>query len=502
MGGTPTAPSPRSPADASRPRRRPPLPPGPYLIAGVARAGQAAARALAAVPGADVRAWDRADSARTQRAAAGLAEAGVAVSLGGDGADLLDASPAPHCLVKSPGIGFDVALVAAAQARGLPVLDELEVGWRLDRRPVVAVTGTNGKSTVCELVRAALAAAGGRPGLAGNTAFGPPLSGLPADAADVVVAEVSSLQLEGSPAFLPEVAVLTNLSQDHLDRHRTMAAYAAAKRRIALRDEAHAPVAVVGVRERFGRDLARDLRAAGTRVLTVGGAGRSDAGLKGWEPAPGGARVHLRLGGEPVEARTLLTGEHNARNVVTALAVAEALGLPRQATLTALARTAAPPGRLERVAEGPVEVLVDYAHNPDGIREALRAARARCPEPGARLHVVASALRVLTTRQRRAMGRAAAEGSDRLVLSLDRIHPAEPPDALPPGLEAGARAAGAAEVHVVPDRRAAIADAIAAARPGDVVAILGRGERAHTVDAAGEVAPVDDRQAAREALRA
>jgi UDP-N-acetylmuramoylalanine-D-glutamate ligase len=423
----------------------------------------------------------------------------VEVSLGGDGTERLDASPPPRCLVKSPGIGFTAPLVRAATDRGLAIVDELEVGWRLDARPVIAITGTNGKSTVAELVRAVLARAGRRPAVAGNTNFGPPLSALAPDAADVVVAEVSSLQLEGAPAFLPEVAVVTSLTEDHLDRHGTMAAYGRAKRRLALRDGAFAPRAVIGVREPFGRDLARDLAAAGARVTTVGDAGAADVGLEGWTPADGGSLVRARVGGEELVLRTALYGEHNARNALLALAVADAAGVAREVTGAALAGTPAPAGRLERVADAPVEVLVDYAHNPDGIREALRAARARCP---GRLHVVACALSVLTADQRRAMGRAAALGCDRLVLSLDRMSAREPADALPSGLEAGARAAGGAEVGVVMDRRAAIADALGAARPGDVVAILGRGERVHAVDAAGTVVECDDATMVREALPA
>jgi UDP-N-acetylmuramoyl-L-alanyl-D-glutamate--2,6-diaminopimelate ligase len=221
--------------------------------------------------------------------------------------------------------------------------------------------------------------------------------------------------------------------------------------------------------------------------------------LEGWSPQDGGSLVRARAGREELELRTALYGEHNARNALLALAVADVAGVPREVTRAALAATPAPAGRLERVVDAPVEVLVDYAHNPDGVREALRAARARCP---GRLHVVACALRVLTADQRRAMGRAAALGCDRLVLSLDRMSAKEPADALPSGLEAGARAAGGAEVGVVMDRRAAIADALAAARPGDVVAILGRGERAHAIDAAGAVVACDDATMAREALRA
>ena len=470
-------------------------------MAGLGRAGRAAALALAAARGpAAVRAWDMADSQRTRAARDALRDAGVTATLGGDGVELLDRVPPPRCLVKSPGIGFDSPLLLAADRRGLAVIDELELGWRLDRRPVVGITGTNGKSTVAALVTAILARDGARPGLAGNTTFGPPLSALDPGDADVVVAEVSSFQLEGCPAFLPDAVAVTNLTQDHLDRHRTMADYARTKRRIALREGDCAAVAAVGIDDDFGRSLAAELTAAGAAVTTVGRAGRADVGLAGWEPVPGGSVVRVLAGGERLELRTALHGEHNARNALLAFATAQGLGVARTTTLEALADASAPPGRLERLGDGPIEVVVDYAHNPDGIREALRAARSLSRGTRGRLIALACALWIVVPEQRYAMGREAALGCDHLVLSADRVDVAEPADRLPPGLEEGAREAGAASVEVAVDRRAAIGAAISAARPGDVVAILGRGPRLHTIDAAGRAVRLDDRQVAREIL--
>ena len=447
-----------------------------------------------------MRAWDRADSESTRRARDALQAAGVAVTLGGDGVDLLDATPSPRSLVKSPGVAFDTPLLRMAARRELTVLDELELGWRLSSLPLVGITGTNGKSTVAELVRAILAASGARPVLAGNTHFGPPLSAVAAGDGDVLVAEVSSLQLEGCPAFLADLAVVTNLSQDHLDRHRTMSEYARAKRRIALREGGHSGLAVVGVDDDFGRGFAHDLTRAGAKVSTVGRPAQADVRLVDWEDAPGGTAVRTVAWGGPLELRTALHGEHNARNALVSFATAEALGIARETTLDVLATTAAPPGRLERVGRGDPEVLVDYAHNPDGIREALRAARGRCRSAESRLIALACALWIVVPEQRHAMGREAALGCDHLVLSADRVDVAEPADRLPPGLEEGAREAGAASVEVVVDRRAAIGAAISAARPGDVVAILGRGPRLHAIDPAGRAIRLDDRQVARQIL--
>ena len=479
---------------------RPAPPAGPYLVAGLARSGQAAARALVARAGSEpISAWDGRVSPRTRRAARELLAAGVECELGGDGAALLRRA---RCVVKSPGIAPAVPLLAEATRRGLVVIDELELGWRLDRRPTIAITGTNGKSTVAELVRAVLERAGRRPAIAGNTTFGPPLSGLPADAADVVVAEVSSYQLEGSPSFLPDVAVVTNLTTDHLERHGTLRSYGEVKRRIALRDGAVAPSVVIGAGGAYGRTLAADCAARGAAVSTYGRGRGARYRLRGWRWARGRAEVEVDVAGEPLRVLTALPGEHNALNALAALAVADAVEVPRAVTLEALCDTPAPPGRLEAIDEGqPFEVLVDYAHNPDGIRAGLRAGRALLDDrPEASLRVVACALNVLLTRQRRQMGRAAAEASDDLVLTTDRLQSHEPVHELPAGLEDGAREAGGCEV--VPDRAEALARVLRRAEPGDVVMVLGRGERSAAIDAQGRRVPFDDREEARRILRA
>lgn len=478
---------------------RPAPPPGPYLVAGLARSGQAAARALAARAVREpVLGWDSRDSDRTRRAVEELAAVGVECELGGDGTALLDGV---RCVVKSPGIQPDVPLLAEASRRGLPVIDELELGWRLDRRPTIAITGTNGKSTVAELVRAVLERAGRRPAVAGNSTFGPPLSGLPAGVADVVVAEVSSYQLEASPAFLPDLAVVTNLSTDHLERHGTMRTYGEVKRRIALREDAVAPSVVVGAGGVYGRTVAAECRARGADVATYGRGREAGYRLRRSRWAQGRAELSVCAAGEQVELVTRLPGEHNALNALAALAVADRLEIPRELTLAALADASAPPGRLEVIDEGqPFDVLVDYAHNPDGIRASLGAGRAWLDgRPGASLRVVACALSVLVTRQRRQMGRAAAAVADDLVLTTDRVLPEDSVEELPAGLAQGAGEVGSFEA--VTDRGEALARVLGRARPGDLVMILGRGERRGALDARGRPIHFDDRTEARRILR-
>ncbi|MBV9334265.1 MAG: hypothetical protein JO243_00095, partial [Solirubrobacterales bacterium] len=209
---------------------RPPLPPGPYLVAGLARSGVAAALALRArgetVIGVDA---GSARSPALAEAAGRLREAGVEVGLDASGVAL---AARARTLVKSPGIPQTAPLLGAARARGLTVLGELELAWRLIPNPFVAVTGTNGKTTTTEWIGHLHREAGLPVAVAGNvgTAASSLIGAL--DSEVTVVCEASSFQLEDAIAFAPDAAVLLNLSPDHLDRHGTYEAYVAAKLRI------------------------------------------------------------------------------------------------------------------------------------------------------------------------------------------------------------------------------------------------------------------------------
>jgi UDP-N-acetylmuramoylalanine--D-glutamate ligase len=250
-------------------RQRPALPPPPYLVVGLGRAGMAAARALASAgEGQRVAVWDSAaDSIQLQRAQE-LRRLGVEVTLGGDAVGLLDGV---GTVVKSPGVPPEVSVVAEAERLGLTIVDELEVGWRLVPAPVFAVTGTNGKSTVASLLVSVLAAHGLDPVLSGNTEFGPPISELSlAPPPRTVVAEVSSYQAEYSPTLVVDGAVFTNLTPEHLNRHGTMAAYGEAKRALFIHGEAAIPVAAINVDDDFGRLLAEEVEDRGGRALRYG----------------------------------------------------------------------------------------------------------------------------------------------------------------------------------------------------------------------------------------
>jgi UDP-N-acetylmuramoylalanine--D-glutamate ligase len=298
---------------------RPPLPPGPYLVVGLARSGAGAARMLSEhgeVIGVD----------------SGRAEApeGIEAHLEADGLDLLDRV---STVVKSPGVPQQAPVIAEARRRGIEVTGELELAWRLLPNEFTAVTGTNGKTTTTELLGAIAREAGLDVGVAGNV--GTPLSSLVGvlSPGAVVVAECSSFQLEDSSAFAPEAALLLNLEEDHLDRHGTFDAYRDAKLRVfANQRPEHAAVL----------PAAFDAPGEAARV-TFGGPETDLAhhdGALWWrgERLIGAGEIRLR-------------GAHNLENAMGAAAAALARDWPARAVREALGTFAGVPHRLEEVAE-------------------------------------------------------------------------------------------------------------------------------------------------------
>ncbi|MFA4929700.1 MAG: Mur ligase family protein [Patulibacter sp.] len=474
------------------------------MVAGLGRAGTAAAQALAAQHGGDaVRVWDGLDRPFERERAGELARLGIETLHDADGIAVLDAVPSPRTLVKSPGLSAKTPIVADARRRGLAVIDEAELGWLLDERPLVAVTGTNGKSTTTSLVSAVLATAGRAPVAAGNTMFGVPYSATPEQAGDVIVAELSSFQLEACPSLRPDAAVLTNLTPDHLYRHGSFAEYARCKRRLLIGDDHVVPVAAVGVDQPFGRELVAALRDRGATVVSFGRHPTADRRVLSVEPVLGGGTVRISEGSGARTLELRLTGAHNALNAAGALALADALAIPSETATTALADCQPLPGRFEsqRSADG-FDVIIDFAHNPDGVEQALSAAAAITAARGSgALRVVLSTLALVGRAQAHAVGRAGAAHADQLVLTTQRWTLDDAADRLPDGLLEGAREAPRGTVDVELDRAAAIERAVRAARPGDLVLILDRGDRGGTLfDPAGHARPFDDRTEVRALL--
>jgi UDP-N-acetylmuramoylalanine--D-glutamate ligase len=310
--------------------------PSRVLVVGLGRTGRAVARILRG-RGAAVRAVD--DRPRAQVALDPEEWRGIDLRFGGAGdADVGDVD----LVVPSPGVPARAPVLRAAAARGVPVWSEIELAARLLSCPVVAVTGTNGKSTTTTLVGAALAGDGRATFVGGN--LGRPLVEAVDEPCAVAVAEVSSFQLEWVETFRPAVAVILNVTPDHLDRHASFAEYRDLKGRIFDRQTAgdHAVV---------NRD---DDQAAG---LAARGAG--SVATFGWSAGERGATivppvVRLDVGAGPEEYRldrTALQGRANAENVAAAALVARLAGAAPPAVAEAIDRARPLPHRLELVRE-------------------------------------------------------------------------------------------------------------------------------------------------------
>jgi UDP-N-acetylmuramoylalanine--D-glutamate ligase len=337
---------------------RPAIPEGPYLVVGLARSGQAAARLLAA-RGSEVAGCD----SGSPDGAEGLRDADVEVHLDTDGLALLERA---RCLVKSPGVPRQAPVAEGARERGIPVLGELELAWRLMENAFVAVTGTNGKTTVTELLGHVWRTAGEPVAVAGNV--GTPLASLvgelPADA--TVVCEASSFQLEDAEAFTPECGVLLNVTPDHLDRHESFEDYLSAKLRM-FANQGNDDVAVFNSSEPAiaGRDL--------------GGCARRIPYCRGADPdcAVSLNEETIFIGSEPLmeTSELSLLGPHNADNAMATAAAATAMGIDRGAVREALRTFPGVPHRLERVAEanGILYVNDSKATNVAAAAAALRS---------------------------------------------------------------------------------------------------------------------------------
>jgi UDP-N-acetylmuramoylalanine--D-glutamate ligase len=303
-------------------------------VVGLARSGQAAARMLAA-RGEAVRAVDSGHP----EGAAGLEGVGVEVFLDTDGVAQLERT---RTVVKSPGVPREAPVIAAALEREIEVMGEVELAWRGLPNRFVAVTGTNGKTTTVELLGHLYRSAGEPVAVAGNvgTALSELVGEVPAD--DTIVCECSSFQLEDTVAFAPECAVFLNLAPDHLDRHRDLESYLAAKLRL-FANQGNDDVAVYNADDPFVADV--DLGGCARRIAFCHGA------------APD-CEVAVAEGTIFYDGEALLTvdelgllGEHNVANAMAAAAAALAMGIDREAVRGGLRSFAGVPHRLEQVAE-------------------------------------------------------------------------------------------------------------------------------------------------------
>ncbi|HET9163029.1 MAG TPA: UDP-N-acetylmuramoyl-L-alanyl-D-glutamate--2,6-diaminopimelate ligase [Solirubrobacterales bacterium] len=396
-------------------------------------------------------------------------------------------------LVVERELEVDVAQLVVGDARAAmaPVAARF-FGDPTAELKVAGITGTNGKTTTAFLLREILESAQVQCGLLGTVKqvvggveeeverTTPEAIDLQRtfrrmlDGRDVACAmEVSShaLALHRADAIHFDVALFTNLTQDHLDFHADMEDYFRAKRMLF---EMAPGTAIVNVDDPYGRRLAEEFECVTFSAR--------------------GAEADL-LAGE-VGLETPLPGDFNLANALGAYAAAVALGVEPEAALAALAGATPPPGRFEPVDEGqPFAVLVDYAHTPDSLENVLRAAR-RLGD--GRVISVFGAGGDRDRGKRPQMGRAGAELSDLAIVTSDNPR-SEDPEAIVAEVLAGVGDRSGVEAEV--DRRAAIAHALARAEPGDTVVIAGKGHEQGQEFEGGRKLPFDDRQVAREELR-
>ncbi len=408
---------------------------------------------------------------------------------------------------RDPGPGIPW-LAAPAPRRATALAAWILAGNPQQHLRLVGVTGTNGKSTVVDLVGRMARAAGVRVGVFGTLAYALPHRSAPAPRttpeatdlapllAELVAAggslaamEVSShaLELERVAGLEFDVAVFTNLTRDHLDFHGDLERYFAAKKRLS-----HALRRTPPGRRVIGADdptMARLLAEPHPGDLTFGLGAACDVRAGDLSLSVHGSRfqLHTPLGATAV--RTPLVGRHNVRNALAAAAAAVALGLDLGCIAAALAEASPLPGRLEPVpGVASFPVFVDYAHTPDALEQVLTALR----EIGAARLIVVFGCGGDRDRGKRApMGEVVGRLADVPIVTSDNPR-SEDPGAIIEAVLAGVRASGNCRALAIEDRREAIAAALAIADADSVVLVAGKGHETEQIFAHRTI-PFDDR---------
>ena len=480
-----------------------------------------------------------ADSRRVRPGDAFIAWPGHAVDARRFVADALD-SGAAACLIEAEGaeaFGFeaigdaDAGDAAVASMAGLKAAaGEVAAGFLgrpSESLSMLAVTGTNGKTSTAWWLAQALGALGSRCGVVGTLGVGEPPRGLSDGAVATLSATVvptglttpdpvtlqASLRgfvdagfracaIEASSIGLAEhrlagtaiaVALLTNFTQDHLDYHRSMDDYWQAKAR--LFDWPGLRAAVVNIDDPRGRELAQALRASPPECWTYSAAGATAARLAAFGVRRGDAGLGFEVrehGGGTAAVTTRLIGDFNVANLLAVIGGLRSLGVPLAEAAGACAALLPVPGRMQRVAghgaAAAPQVVVDYAHTPDALEQALRALAPWARERGGRLWCVFGCGGNRDAVKRPLMGAAAARLADRVVVTSDNPRD-EAPEAIVAAVMAGTAGGGRAEAIV--DRAQAIAHALRHAGPHDVVLVAGKGHEDHQ-EIAGIKRPFSD----------
>lgn len=434
------------------------------------------------------------------------------------------AAGAAACLVEAEGVqAFGFGDERIATLRGLKAATgEIASGFYGEPSKlldVVAVTGTNGKTSTSWWVAQALSDLGRGAGVVGTLGVGVPPQvdhtglttpdpvtlhrafrgfldqGLKAAAIEASSIGIVEQRLAGTRIA---VALFTNFTRDHLDYHGSMEAYWAAKDELfgwpALR------AAVVNIDDDQGRQLAARLASGALDLWTY--SAQSGARLRAAHIGyrEGGLAFDVFEGGQQAPVRTQLIGDYNVSNLLAVIGALRALGVPLADAAAACARLTPVPGRMQRVAAGGARpaVVVDYAHTPDALEKALQALRPFAQERGGALWCVFGCGGNRDATKRPLMGGIAERLADRVVVTSDNPRHEVPGEILK-GIVAGlSRPADAA---VIEDRRVAIRQALTQAADGDVVLIAGKGHEDYQ-EIAGIKHAFSDVEEAAQGLRA
>ncbi len=413
-----------------------------------------------------------------------------------------------------PAAPAAVRLKVAHARRAMAQIARVLHGCPDARLKVVGITGTNGKTTTAYLIKHLLDATGCKSGLIGTVVYDDGEREIPAarttpesvEVYDMLarmtragcracVMEVSSHALDqGRVEGIDfDVAVFTNLTQDHLDYHQTFDAYFAAKSILfeKLGQGDKKTTALINLDDSRAKALIARVNPS-ARVLTFGFDAGADLRAQVVELGSNATRYKLHFAGVIHDVRLPLAGRHNISNSLAALGTAIALGMDLENAVAALGDIPAVPGRLERVESPlPVDIFVDYAHTDDALRNVLTTLR---ETTRGRLITVFGCGGNRDAKKRELMGRVAAQLSDHTVITSDNPRKEEP-SAIIAQIAQGF--AGKNNFEIVEDRREALYRALQIAQEGDTVLVAGKGHETYQEFATG-VVPFDDREILRD----
>ena len=467
----------------------------------------------------------RADSRSVQAGDAFLAWPGAATDARAFVPGAL-AAGATACLIEQEGsaaLGLDLDDARVASYPGLKAAAAPIASAFFDQpsahMQVLAITGTNGKTSTAWWLAQALAGAGRRCAVVGTLGIGEPgqvvANGLTTPDPVLLQHELRRLADQGCVACAMEAssiglaesrldglhihtALFTNFTQDHLDYHGTMQAYWQAKAR--LFDWPGLRAAVVNVDDPKGAELARQLADRSELDLwTVSCEGPARLMAQALQVDGSGTRFQVRLGDQAATVRVPVAGRYNVSNLLGVIAGMLSLGLDLNQAVTACQAVTPVPGRMESIGgDADPLVVIDYAHTPDALEQALQALRPLVAQRGGQLWVVFGCGGDRDRLKRPLMAAAAERAADRLVLTSDNPR-SEAPQDIVQAMLAGLTRTALAQVEI--DRARAIALALSQAQAADVVLVAGKGHEAHQ-EVQGQRLPFSDRDQALQALQA